>query len=100
MQRTKSKSLKAAAEKLFNELILQFEFAEKLHQDLGPEFYSKLFAELHRLAGVDHLIRWYWTGGAPQQNSNQHAHVILRKDEERLEESSSQVVFCIQLNGA
>ena len=52
MQRTKSKSLKAAAEKLFNELILQFEFAEKLHQDLGPEFYSKLFAELHRLAGV------------------------------------------------
>ena len=52
MYGTKSKSSKAAADKLFNEFILQFGFPEKLHHDLGPEFNSKLFAELHRLTGI------------------------------------------------
>ena len=49
-----SKSSEAAAEKLFNEFILQFRFLfpEKLHHDLGPKLNSKLFAELHRLTGI------------------------------------------------
>ena len=52
MYGTRTKSSKAAAEKIFNEFILQFGFPEKLHHDLGPEFNSKLFAELHRLTGI------------------------------------------------
>ena len=52
MYATKSKSSKAAADKLFNEFILQFGYPEKIHHDKGPEFNSKLFAELHRLTGI------------------------------------------------
>ena len=49
---TKSKSSKAAAEKLFNEFILQFGYPERIHHDQGPEFNSNLFAALHRLTGI------------------------------------------------
>ena len=49
---TKKKSSKAAAEKLFNEFILQYGFPERIHHDRGQEFNSKLFEELHRLTGV------------------------------------------------
>ena len=49
---TKSKSSKAAAEKIFKEFILQFRFPEPIHHDQGPEFNSKLFKELHRMAGI------------------------------------------------
>ena len=52
MYATRSKSSKAAADKLFNEFILQFGYPEKIHHDKGPEFNSKLFAELHRLTGI------------------------------------------------
>ena len=49
---TKSKSSKAAAEKLFKEHIPKFGFPAKIHHDQGPEFNSTLFQELHRLAGI------------------------------------------------
>ena len=49
---TKSKSSKAAADKLFNEFILQFGFPKRIHNDRGAEFNSSLFKELHRLAGM------------------------------------------------
>ena len=52
MYATRSKSSKLAAEKIFNEFVLQFGFPEKLHHDMGGEFNSKLFAELHRLTGI------------------------------------------------
>ena len=52
MYATRNKSSKSAAEKIFNEFILQFGFPEKLHHDQGGEFNSKLFAELHRLTGI------------------------------------------------
>ena len=49
---TKTKSSKAAAEKLFNEFIVQYGFPERIHHDRGAEFNSGLFKELHRLTGV------------------------------------------------
>ena len=49
---TRTKSSKAAAEKLFNEFIMQFGYPERIHHDQGPEFNSKLFAELHRLTRI------------------------------------------------
>ena len=49
---TKTKSSKAAAEKLFNEFIMQYGLPKKIHHDRGPEFNSKLFKELHRLLGI------------------------------------------------
>ena len=49
---TKNKGSKAAAEKLFNEFILQFGFPKCIHHDRGREFNSELFAELHALAGI------------------------------------------------
>ena len=44
---TKTKSSKAAAEKLFNHFILQFGFPKRIHHDKGPEFNSNLFKHLH-----------------------------------------------------
>ena len=49
---TRSKSSKAAADKLFNEFILQFGFPKMIHHDRGGEFNSDLFRELHRLTGI------------------------------------------------
>ena len=49
---TKSKSSKAAAEKLFGEYIMQFGYPERIHSDQGGEFCSGLFKELHRLTGI------------------------------------------------
>ena len=49
---TKSKSSRAAAEKLFNHFILQFGFPKRIHHDRGGEFNSTLFKHLHRLANI------------------------------------------------
>ena len=49
---TRDKSSISAANKLFKEFILQFGFPRKIHHDLGEEFNSSLFQELHRLAGI------------------------------------------------
>ena len=49
---TKNKSSKAAADKLFNEFILQFGFPKRIHHDREPGFNSELSKELHRLAGI------------------------------------------------
>ena len=49
---TKSKSSKAAADKLFNQFIMQFGWPCKIHSDRGGEFTSKLFEELHRISGI------------------------------------------------
>ena len=49
---TKTKSSKAAAMKMFSEYILQFGFPKRIHHDRGPKFNSRLFRELHRLAGI------------------------------------------------
>ena len=49
---TRNKSSKAAADKLFNQFILQFGFPKRIHHDKGREFNNKLFYHLHRLAGI------------------------------------------------
>jgi transposase InsO family protein len=49
---TKSKSSKAAAQKLYDEFMMQFGFPERLHHDQGPEFNSDLFKQLERLTGI------------------------------------------------
>jgi transposase InsO family protein len=49
---TKNKSSKAAADKLFNEFVMQFGLPKRIHHDRGGEFNSELMKELHRLAGV------------------------------------------------
>ncbi len=49
---TKSKSSQAAAEKLFNNFVLQYGFPKRIHHDKGKEFNSNLFFHLHKLAGI------------------------------------------------
>ena len=49
---TKTMSSQAAAAKIFNEFILQWGFPSRIHHDQGGAFNSKLFNELHRLAGI------------------------------------------------
>ena len=49
---TRTKSSKAAAEKLFNEFIPGYGHPERILHDQGGEFNSELFAELHRLTGI------------------------------------------------
>ena len=49
---TRSKSSKAAADVLFNQFILNFGFPVRILHDRGGEFNGRLFAELHRLAGI------------------------------------------------
>ena len=49
---TKNKNSKSAADKLFNEFILQYGFPKRIHHDRGKEFNSNLFKQLHKLSGI------------------------------------------------
>ena len=49
---TRNKTTKAAADKLFNNFVMEFGFPERIHSDQGGEFTSKLFHELQRLAQI------------------------------------------------
>ena len=46
---TRYKSAKAAADKLFNDFIMRFEFPETMHHDQGGEFENKVFYSLEKL---------------------------------------------------
>ncbi len=50
---TKSKSVNAAAEQIFNKFILYFGFPLRIHSDQGTEFNNKLFKKLLQLSGID-----------------------------------------------
>ena len=49
---TKNKSAIAAADKTFNEFILNYGFPTRRHHDQGREFENKLFKRLHHLTGI------------------------------------------------
>ena len=48
----RTKSRKAAADKIFNEFILQYGFPTRIHHDRGGEWNSSLWKELHRMSGI------------------------------------------------
>lgn len=52
---TSNKSAKAAADCLFNDLVLRFGFPTKILHDQGREFENKLFHRLEQLSGVTRL---------------------------------------------
>ena len=42
----------SAADKIFNQFILQFGYPDRIHHDQGKEFNGKLFTHLHQLTGI------------------------------------------------
>ena len=50
---TKNKTTRTAADKLYNDFILQYGFPERIHSDQGGEFNSKLFTEMQKMLGID-----------------------------------------------
>ena len=49
---TRSNKGPAAANKLFNQFILQFGHPTRIHHDQGKEFDTKMFQQLHHLTGI------------------------------------------------
>ena len=49
---TKTKKAKAAADRIFNEFILNYGFPTRIHHDRGAEFNNKMWDALHKLTGI------------------------------------------------
>ena len=49
---TRNKGSKAAADKIYNNFIMQYGFPTRIHSDRGGEFTSTLFQELHKLTNI------------------------------------------------
>ena len=49
---TRKNNGRSAADKIFNQFILQFGYPDRIHHDQGREFNGKLFAQLHHLTGI------------------------------------------------
>ena len=49
---TRKANGRAAADKIFNNFVLQFGFPSRIHHDRGKEFNNYMFQDLHRLAGI------------------------------------------------
>ena len=49
---TKNKAGKTAADKFYNDFVLNFGFPERIHHDRRGEFNNKLWDKLHQLAGI------------------------------------------------
>ena len=49
---TKNKSAKSAADKLYNNYILNSGFPRQIHNDCGKEFHNSLFQRLHQLCKI------------------------------------------------
>ena len=77
---TKSKSSKAAADKLFNQYIMQFGWPTKIHSDRGGEFTSKMFEELHRLTGIvpSKTTPWHPQGNGKAERFNRTVCNMLK----------------------
>ena len=66
---TRNRLAKTAADKIFNDLVLRFDFLTKIHHDQGPEFESQLMCQLHKLSVVkmSHTTSYHpmgrWTSG-------------------------------------
>ena len=49
---TRNKSALAAADKIYNELVLKYGFCNRIHHDQGREFHNTLFKRLNQLSGT------------------------------------------------
>ena len=85
MYATRKKSSKAAASKLWGEFIMQFGFPKRIHHDLGGEFNSDMFRELHRLSGVksSNTTPYHPEGDGQTERLNRSALNMLKSLGER-----------------
>ena len=49
---TKNKNGKSAADRIFNEFVINYGFPDKIHHDQGKEFNNKMWDQLHHLSGI------------------------------------------------
>ena len=77
---TKTKSTRAAADKLFNHFIMQFGWPSKIHSDRGGEFTSKLFEELQHLTGItpSKTTPWHPQGNGKAERFNRTVCNMLK----------------------
>ena len=51
---TKNKSALAAADRIYNDLVLKYGLMSRVHSDQGKEFVNTLFKRLHKMCGTDY----------------------------------------------
>ena len=96
---TRNKSATSAADKMYNEFILQFGFPTRIHHDQGREFHNRLFKRLHQLAGItsSKTTPYHPMGDGQPERMNRTILNMLKtlgdKEKENWKDSISKLAF-------
>ena len=84
----RNKSSRTVASKMYDDLILWFEYPAKIHHDQGKEFEDDIFRHLEQLCNISHFrtTRYHPQGNGQVERYNQSYHIIEACNHPRIQD--------------